>query len=107
MSVVSSAQARDMRLVRVVFSAAVPQTDPASAGDALNPANYALAATTAPGGRVPTAAATVTAVTSVNPTTVDLMTSTDLSPDRPSDLAASNLSGLDPSPSSAAFNSFT
>jgi phage tail-like protein len=107
MSVVSSAQARDMRLVRVVFSAAVPQVDPTAAGDALNPANYALAATTAAGGLVPTAGATVASVASITTTTVDLTTTTDLSPGRPYEVAASNITGLDPSPGSAELTAFS
>jgi phage tail-like protein len=91
---VTSAQARELRLVRVVFSGAVTQSDATAAGDALNPANWTIAATAAPGGLIPTAAVTVVSVATVSTTTVDLTTDTDMSPGRPYRVTAANITGL-------------
>lgn len=103
---VMSAQARDLRVVRVVFSGAVPQVDATAAGDALNPANWAVTATVVPGGLVPTAEVQVISVATVTATTVDLEFDTDLSPGRPYRASAMGITGLLSSPSHADFNAF-
>ncbi len=106
--IVSSAQAFDLRIVRVTFSGAVPQVDQTAAGDALNPENYAITATTAVGGLVPSAEVHAVNAATVSTTVVEIATDTDLSPGMPYKVAASNITGLSPSPSeSAPFDAFS
>lgn len=72
-----SANALDMRTVRVVFDEPVQALSSTVATDALDPANYTLVAQ-----NTPAVAASVTSVTPVTDTTLDLTTSLELSFDR-------------------------
>ncbi len=72
---VVGAQAREFRRVRVSFDEAVVQVDPAASGDALNPAGYSFARSSAPA--VDVAAVAVETVTA---SAVDVVTDIDLTP---------------------------
>jgi phage tail-like protein len=71
-----SAQARELRRIRVSFTEAVKQADPNEVDGALNPARYRLTALS-----LPAVPATIVAVEPVGEDTVDLLAGTDLTPD--------------------------
>ena len=74
---VVSAEAQDLRVVRVTFDEAMTQVSLGNVGDSLNPANYTFARLTAPSVNV--AAVSVVAVAS---NIVDVTTDIDLSPSK-------------------------
>ena len=87
--VLVSAEALGLQLIRVTFDEPVVQADAAATGDALNPANYALARLTAPSVDV-----IVTSVETVTPTVLDLTTDIPLSPGRRYRLTSSGVEDL-------------
>lgn len=66
---VTDATAREKRTLRVTFDEAVKQVSATATNDALNPANYSFARTTAPAANV-----NAECVVSVSPTVVDVVT---------------------------------
>lgn len=72
------AEARDRRNLRVDYSEAVKQVDPANADDALNPANYSLRPVNTPQFTA-VFTPTVLSVTVVDTDTVDLLLNDDYS----------------------------
>lgn len=74
---VLSATARTLRVVRVQFNEAMTMEDATDAGDALNPANYALS-----GNEVPAFLPNIVSAATVSATEVDLTFDDDLSPQR-------------------------
>lgn len=103
---VVGAQARELARVRVSFDVPVLQDDPRGEGDALNPARYALIATS-----VPAVGAAVTAVEPVTSSAVDLLTDAPLTPGASYQLdvagvASASVDGDGPNNGTASFSGF-
>ena len=84
--VISSVVARDTLTWRVTWSAAVKQASATASNDALNPANWTIAAVD-----TPVVALTVSSVATVSTTVVDLTLSTDASPGDDYSLTPANI----------------
>lgn len=112
--VVAAAQARDVNVVRVVFDEPVAEVSAAAAGDATNPACYALAPVLTNGApgvdftATPAVTPNVVSVAIVSSTTVDLTTDIELTPGIDYELTATGVRDIagNAGDSSAEFPSF-